>query len=128
MLAGAPIEERRELVSAYVKKREADPSTQRARIGLSSPLFNRIIAGAGFEPADTPSNSGENRRSEAVCTKCGGCVNQCATVNSDRGLAEVMSAWPDLPQAVRAGIVAMVQAARSDTTNPTPPREREETP
>jgi len=30
---------------------------------------------------------------------------------SDPGLAAVIDAWPELPEAVRAGIVAMVKAA-----------------
>jgi hypothetical protein len=30
---------------------------------------------------------------------------------SDPDLAAVMPAWPDLPEAIRAGIVAMVKAA-----------------
>jgi len=28
------------------------------------------------------------------------------------GLAAVLSAWPDLPEAMKAGIVAMVEAVR----------------
>ena len=31
---------------------------------------------------------------------------------ADPGLAQVVTAWPDLPQAVKAGIVAMVKAAK----------------
>jgi hypothetical protein len=30
---------------------------------------------------------------------------------TDPGLAAVVAAWPELPEAVRAGIVAMVKAA-----------------
>jgi hypothetical protein len=33
------------------------------------------------------------------------------TTNPD--LAAVVDAWPDLPEAIKAGIVAMVKAARS---------------
>lgn len=33
------------------------------------------------------------------------------TMPTDPGLAEVIAAWPDLPPAIRAGIVAMVKAA-----------------
>jgi hypothetical protein len=33
------------------------------------------------------------------------------TCQTDPELAEISAAWPDLPPAVRAGIVAMVKAA-----------------
>jgi hypothetical protein len=33
--------------------------------------------------------------------------------HNDPGLAAVVDAWPDLPEAIKAGIVAMVKAARS---------------
>jgi len=33
------------------------------------------------------------------------------TCKTDPGLAAVVAAWPELPEAIRAGIVAMVRAA-----------------
>ena len=35
------------------------------------------------------------------------------TRKTDPALAAVVEAWPDLPEALKAGIVAMVKAARS---------------
>jgi hypothetical protein len=35
------------------------------------------------------------------------------TCKTDRDLALVNESWPDLPEAIRAGILAMVKAARS---------------
>jgi hypothetical protein len=42
-----------------------------------------------------------------------GCATESATssLNDDPDLAVVVAAWPELPVAVRAGIVAMVKAA-----------------
>ncbi len=38
--------------------------------------------------------------------------NATRMLPDDRDLAAVVDAWPDLPEAIRAGIVAMVKAAR----------------
>jgi hypothetical protein len=35
------------------------------------------------------------------------------TCKTDPALAAVVDAWPDLPEAIRVGILAMVKAARS---------------
>ncbi len=37
----------------------------------------------------------------------------------DPHLAAVVAAWPDLPPAIRAGVLALVKAASPDSTNPT---------
>lgn len=37
------------------------------------------------------------------------------TPETPADLAEVMASWPDLPEAVKAGIVAMVKAAKGTT-------------
>jgi hypothetical protein len=34
------------------------------------------------------------------------------TCKTDSDLAAVVAGWPDLPEAIRAGILAMVKAAR----------------
>ena len=38
------------------------------------------------------------------------------TCKTDPGLAAVVAAWPELPEAIRAGIVAMVKAASGKGT------------
>lgn len=43
--------------------------------------------------------------------KCGATPNACAAVAADPRLARVVGAWATLPEAVRAGIAAMVGAA-----------------
>ena len=40
------------------------------------------------------------------------------TCKTDPDLAAVVEAWPELPEALKAGIVAMVKAARSRDTRP----------
>ena len=44
------IEEKRELVRAYVKRIEADPTVHTVQISLYPALFSWIIAGVGFGP------------------------------------------------------------------------------
>jgi site-specific DNA recombinase len=51
VLAGATIEEKRDLVQKYVRAVKACPDTQQVEIRLQSALFNDLVAGAGFEPA-----------------------------------------------------------------------------
>ena len=51
MLNSATIEEKRELVGRYIKTIKADPDTKTVQISLYPALFNRMVAGAGFEPA-----------------------------------------------------------------------------
>ena len=50
VLAAASIEEKRELIRLYVKSIEAEPDRFAVQISLYPALFNRIIAGVGFEP------------------------------------------------------------------------------
>ena len=45
------IEEKRYLISLYVKTIKADPNRKTVQIGLFAPLFTAVIAGTGFEPA-----------------------------------------------------------------------------
>jgi len=42
------------------------------------------------------------------------------TCKTDPDLAAVVSAWPDLPEAIRSGIVAMVKAASANGGNRKP--------
>lgn len=48
VLAGATIEEKRELVQKYVRAVKACPDTQKVAIRLYAALFNDLVAGAGF--------------------------------------------------------------------------------
>jgi len=45
--------------------------------------------------------------------KCAGRNQPLLDVPQDPDLAAVVEAWPDLPEALKAGIVAMVKAARA---------------
>ncbi len=51
LVASGTVEERRNLISCYVKEIKADPNQQVVRIGLYPTLLSQRIAGAGFEPA-----------------------------------------------------------------------------
>jgi hypothetical protein len=55
-----------------------------------------------------PNQSGSNRTPSATKTATG--LRQ-ACVTGDPDLAAVVDAWPELPEAIRAGISAMVKAA-----------------
>jgi len=64
----------------------------------------------GFEPTALTCNSKDlqqsidsNRENQAK--------NPAESAPTDLDLAKMVKAWPDLPEAVRAGIRAMVQAA-----------------
>jgi hypothetical protein len=37
-----------------------------------------------------------------------------SAASNDQNLATVVAAWPELPEAIKAGILAMVQAAAKD--------------
>ena len=68
----------------------------------------------GFEPAtDSSGNSQGTGESGAEYGALSGESDQMAapTASFDPDLSAVVAAWPDLPAAVRAGIVAMVQAS-----------------
>jgi hypothetical protein len=58
-------------------------------------------------PRIEPNESGSIRL--PIATEIATTHNEVA----DPGLAAVVAAWPDLPDAIRAGIVAMVKAADS---------------
>jgi hypothetical protein len=48
VLAGGPIEQRRELIGLYVEKIKADPDLGSVQISLYSALFSRVVAGARY--------------------------------------------------------------------------------
>ena len=76
---------------------------------MSRPDSHAKLVGAGrFEPTTPLPNSPENRQTEGVC---GNEANRAANVQPDHGLAAIVNAWPDLPGAMKAGIMAMVAAA-----------------
>ena len=56
--------------------------------------------------------SGENK--ELADGSASACTNACTetpdSVQTDVALQHLITAWPDLPDAVKAGITAMVQA------------------
>ena len=53
MIGEGTIEEKRELVKAYVKRIEADPTVHTVQISLYPALFSWIIAGARSLPLHT---------------------------------------------------------------------------
>lgn len=74
------------------------------------------VGGGGFEPiAETPGNIADSLLSGANSGALPSDSNTSEVLNTpaDPDLAEVVTAWPELPQALRAGIVAMVKAARA---------------
>jgi site-specific DNA recombinase len=50
LIASGTLEERRSLISCYVKEIKADPNRSTVRIGLYPTLLSQRIAGVGFEP------------------------------------------------------------------------------
>jgi hypothetical protein len=67
------------------------------------------MAGTGFEPAqESPGNSPSAIQSDAKSGAFGAEYCPC-----DADLAVVVEAWPSLPEALRAGILAMIRASRS---------------
>jgi hypothetical protein len=64
----------------------------------------------GVESDQNPLNSSENEReSQAGAAKAS--VSRSLPVPADADLAEIVEAWPALPEALRAGILAMIKAA-----------------
>lgn len=78
------------------------------RLSIRS-LFNRKVGPAGFEQCENP--SGNPRVSDEGVTESVTIDAEKPTETIDPDLAAVMAAWPDLPPALRAGILAMVAAA-----------------
>jgi hypothetical protein len=71
-------------------------------------LQNWGIGQAGLEPShDSHGNQHTTNQSGA---KSGARIEH--TESSDPDLASVVAAWPDLPRAIKAGILAMVSTAK----------------
>jgi hypothetical protein len=70
------------------------------------------LAGGGFEPChNSPAKSPVSpERGTESGTVGGDSANNQQLADPD--LAKVVMAWPNLPAAIRAGILAMVQAAK----------------
>ena len=49
VLNGATIEEKRELIGRYVKTIKAEPDTQAIPMSLYPAVFNKMVAGDGFD-------------------------------------------------------------------------------
>lgn len=65
---------------------------------------------AGFEhPAQNPKKTANSDQGGAEC----GAPPAFSTI-TDPDLARVVKAWPDLPEPVRRGILAMVEAAKGE--------------
>ena len=64
----------------------------------------------GVEPDRNASNS--TRNGQAIAAGAAkGAVDQCPPMPADPDFRAVADAWPTLPAAIRAGILAMVKAA-----------------
>jgi len=75
------------------------PASQLA--GLKEALVGVEPAMADLQSKPTPKKHGEN-----------GCFSGSAVLMQYSDLAAVISAWPNLPAAIRAAILAMIQTAR----------------
>ena len=94
---------------------------------MNKTLVSRVsftAEGTGFEPATPcgaphfesdatcPDSQGERHISEGTGADAGAVETKNA--HDDADLQAIMDAWPDLPEAIKAGIMAMVTAARRD--------------
>ena len=81
--------------------------TKKRVIGLEPTTFtlatceHRTEASPNQELASPPADA---------CTSA--CTNNAESPHADPDLTTIIDAWPTLPQAIRAGIVAMVRAAK----------------
>jgi hypothetical protein len=66
------------------------------------------VAGAGFEP--TPESSGNSRVADQSGAECGALGAQTDPIDAD--LAAVVEAWATLPEPIKAGVLALVKAAK----------------
>jgi len=71
-------------------------------------VYKRIVGDTGLEPVTE--SSGENGHGTQSAAESAALDATEAPVGSD--LRAVVSAWPNLPDAIRAGILAMIGAAK----------------
>ena len=84
------------VIDEQARKNPSGPEIYRARVKSPSNPSSRQY----------PNESGSIRPPTAT-------RNATRLLPDDPGLAAVVDAWPDLPEAIKAGILAMVKAARS---------------
>jgi hypothetical protein len=76
-------------------------------------LLNRKKRAKGVEPAQNPQQTEEKPRiPTSGAAKASVAVSQPMT--ADASLQAVVEAWPSLPEAIKAGIIAMVKVAGKD--------------
>ena len=68
------------------------------------------MAGTGFERSPYPPGNSPIATTGAAKSGARDAANQVVEAE----LLEVIDAWPELPEGVRAGIVAMVEAAKGE--------------
>jgi hypothetical protein len=105
------------------RQREARAAENRLtcyRDGRSAGIAGRIrVVRGGVEPPthgfsvrqQTPENTGKTQVSDAAGADAGAVETKTAQFPPD--LQALIDAWPTLPDAIRAGILAMVRAART---------------
>ena len=71
-------------------------------------VYKRIVGGTGFEPV--VKSSGNNGRGTQSAAESAALDAREAPLGSD--LRAVISAWPNLPDAIRSGILAMIGATK----------------
>jgi len=71
-------------------------------------VYKKIVGGTGFEPV--VKSSGNNGRGTQGAAESAALDAREAPLGSD--LRAVISAWPNLPDAIRAGILAMIGATK----------------
>ena len=71
-------------------------------------VYKKIVGGTGFEPV--VKSSGNNGRGTQSAAESAALDAREAPLGSD--LRAVVSAWPNLPDAIRAGILAMISATK----------------
>ena len=82
-------------------------------------LDRASVYGTEDAPSQAPQDQSDTPSDRAARSACAapGPENAPQTTDSDPDLAKVTDAWPTLPEAVKAGIVAMVKAVRPEEGN-----------
>jgi hypothetical protein len=85
---------------------------EEALLFLPKGIRSRKLGVTGFEPAASTENSLRNEPVQAEEAQLP------AQLMNDPQFGNVMQAWQDLPQAIRAGILAMIAATQLPGTQP----------